>query len=178
MQIREHFAFCPKCGESADASANHRRFVCAVCSFQVYFNVGASVSGICTRSNGDVLLLKRMQAPRKDTWTLPGGFVEPGESGIEALVREVHEETGLIVTEPVAHSAFPNTYAYNGVTYETFDMVYVCSLEGLLTLDGTEVDAHRWFSPTELLDADISFPSLEKALLLYVSQSDLDLSNG
>ena len=57
-------------------------------------------------------------------------------------------------------------------------MVYVCSLEGLLTLDGTEVDAHRWFSPTELLVADISFPSLEKALLLYVSQCDLDLSNG
>jgi NADH pyrophosphatase NudC (nudix superfamily) len=170
MQIREHFAFCPKCGVTVDPSDNHRKFGCDQCGFQVYFNVGASVSGICIRSNGDVLLLKRMHAPRKGTWTLPGGFAEPGESGVEALVREVHEETGLIVTEPVAHSAFPNTYVFNGVTYATFDMVYVCQVAGAPILDGTEVDAHRWFSPFELLDADISFPSLEKALLLYVAQ--------
>lgn len=30
--------------------------------------------------------------------TPPGGGVEPGESGIAAVVREVHEETGLIVS--------------------------------------------------------------------------------
>jgi ADP-ribose pyrophosphatase YjhB (NUDIX family) len=119
-----------------------------------------------------------MRAPREGTWTLPGGFVEPGESGVEALVREVHEETGLIVRESVAHSAFPNTYAYNGVTYETFDMVYVCGLEGALSLDGTEVDAHRWFSPAELLDVDISFPSLRSAIMLYVAECNQNVSSG
>ena len=178
MQIREHFAFCPKCGESADASANHRRFVCVVCSFQVYFNVGASVSGICVRSNGDVLLLKRMHAPREGTWTLPGGFVEPGESGTDALLREIQEETGLMAHNPVPHSAFPNTYTYGGVTYETFDMVYVCGLEGSLNLDGTEVDAHRWFSPAELPDVDISFPSLRSAIMLYVADCNQNVANG
>jgi NADH pyrophosphatase NudC (nudix superfamily) len=172
MQIRQHFVYCPKCGVSAEPSDNHRKFRCDGCGFEVYFNVGASVSGICRQSNGDVLLLKRMHTPRQGSWTLPGGFVDPGESGIEALVREVHEETGLIVTEPVAHSAFPNNYVYNGVTYATFDMVYVCHVAGAPMLDGTEVDAHRWFSPAELPYVDVSFPSLRGALMLYVTQCD------
>lgn len=178
MQIREHFAYCPKCGVEAESSENHRMFGCEHCGFTLFFNVGASVSGICLRENGDVLLLKRMHQPRKGSWTLPGGFTEPHESGLDALVREVYEETGLSVTEPTAHSAFPNTYVYKGVTYATFDMVYVCKVAGAPMLDGTEVDAHRWFSLTELLDADISFPSLKNAIDLYVSQHGLKKTTG
>jgi ADP-ribose pyrophosphatase YjhB (NUDIX family) len=45
--------------------------------------------------DGDRVLLVR----RLDTgdWELPGGRVEPGESALDALVREVAEETGLLV---------------------------------------------------------------------------------
>jgi len=172
MNIREHFAFCPKCGGAASPSDNHRKFSCEQCGFQVYFNVGASVSGICRRTNGDVLLLKRMHPPRAGTWTLPGGFVEPGESGLDALIREINEETGLDVKKAVAQSAFPNSYTFDGVTYATFDMVYVCDLEGDISLDGTEVNAHRWFAVSELHQAEISFPSLRSAITLYVAQQD------
>ncbi|SEW21294.1 NUDIX domain-containing protein [Halobacterium jilantaiense] len=37
---------------------------------------------------------------KRDRWTLPMGRVDPGESVREAVVREVREEAGLVVTGP------------------------------------------------------------------------------
>jgi 8-oxo-dGTP pyrophosphatase MutT (NUDIX family) len=42
---------------------------------------------------GRILLVKHNYGPRN--WELPGGRVEPGESPLEAVIREVQEETGL-----------------------------------------------------------------------------------
>lgn len=47
---------------------------------------------------GRLLLIRRATEPSKGCWSLPGGRVEPGESAAEAAAREVHEETGLVVT--------------------------------------------------------------------------------
>jgi len=45
-----------------------------------------------------VLLVRRGHAPYEGSWTLPGGKVELGETGPEALRRELKEECGLEVT--------------------------------------------------------------------------------
>ena len=41
-------------------------------------------------------MVQRAIEPRKGMWTLPGGFIELGETTEEAALRELREETGLI----------------------------------------------------------------------------------
>ena len=50
--------------------------------------------------DGRILIARRARGPALGVWTLPGGVVEAGETLTEALVREVHEETGMTI-EPV-----------------------------------------------------------------------------
>lgn len=56
------------------------------------------VGGIVHDSSGRLLLVRRGNAPGRGLWSVPGGRVEPGETDVEAVTREVREETGLSVT--------------------------------------------------------------------------------
>jgi len=46
---------------------------------------------------GKILLVKRGREPFKGEWAVPGGRIDEGESAEQCLVREMGEETGLIV---------------------------------------------------------------------------------
>jgi len=50
--------------------------------------------------NDKVLLVQRRQPPKQDFWALPGGLVETGELCVDAICREVLEETGLTIVDP------------------------------------------------------------------------------
>ncbi len=47
--------------------------------------------------DGRILLVRRARQPGKGTYTLPGGRVEFGETLVEAVQREVCEETSLAI---------------------------------------------------------------------------------
>ncbi len=53
--------------------------------------------GAVVVDQGRLLLIRRGKPPRPGQWSLPGGGQELGESHTEAALREVREETGLIV---------------------------------------------------------------------------------
>ena len=55
------------------------------------------VGAVVKDERGRLLLIKRGHEPGVGLWSLPGGRVEPGETDAEALVREMREETGLVV---------------------------------------------------------------------------------
>jgi 8-oxo-dGTP diphosphatase len=48
-------------------------------------------------ANDRVLLARRGREPMLGEWSIPGGLLEVGESLSEAVMRELHEETGLAV---------------------------------------------------------------------------------
>lgn len=45
-----------------------------------------------------LLVVQRANPPAAGQWSLPGGRVEPGEEAHAAVIREVHEETGITIT--------------------------------------------------------------------------------
>jgi ADP-ribose pyrophosphatase YjhB (NUDIX family) len=49
----------------------------------------------------EVLLHRRVKDPNNGLWVAPGGKLEPDESPTECAVREMHEETGLKIEDPV-----------------------------------------------------------------------------
>ena len=57
----------------------------------------ACVGAVIFDAGGRLLLVKRANPPARGTWSIPGGRVEAGETDEQAVVREVHEETGLHV---------------------------------------------------------------------------------
>ena len=60
----------------------------------------AELTVLCLlRDGGRILLQNRLKRDWRG-YTLPGGHVERGESFVDAVVREMREETGLTVIEP------------------------------------------------------------------------------
>lgn len=55
---------------------------------------------LCLVRRGNEILLQNRIKKDWTGYTLPGGHVEPGESFVDACVREVREETGLTVLNP------------------------------------------------------------------------------
>lgn len=56
----------------------------------------AAVGGIVFKDNA-VLLVQRGNPPAKGEWAIPGGRIKLGETLNEAVVREIWEETGIVV---------------------------------------------------------------------------------
>ncbi|MFD7734306.1 NUDIX domain-containing protein [Kitasatospora phosalacinea] len=52
---------------------------------------------VAVRPDGSVLLIERGWPPHQGLLALPGGHVDTGESALAAAVRELHEETGVLI---------------------------------------------------------------------------------
>lgn len=99
-------------------------------------------------TDGRVLIAQRPEGKTlAGLWEFPGGKVEPGERPEETLIRELHEELGIVVKEPCLA---PLTFASHA--YESFHLLmplYVCRRwEGFVV--GREGQALKWARPKDL----------------------------
>lgn len=109
-------------------------------------------SGACIANDaGEILLQKRK--PDQNIWGIPGGALEYGESAMEALHREVKEETGLevVIEYPIG------VYTKYFMEYENGDIAQIiayffkCSIRGgALRIDNRETYALEYFNRNSL----------------------------
>ena len=101
-------------------------------------------------------------------YSLLAGFVEPGESLEAAVIREVFEESGLVVINPVYMGSQPWPFPASLMVGFSAQVDPAHSLE--LQPDGTEIVDLRWFSREELRNSreHVSLPgrpSIARAMI-------------
>jgi len=101
-------------------------------------------------------------------YSLLAGFVEPGESLESAVIREVFEESGIRVIDPVYLGSQP--WPFPASLMVGFLATVDPAVESTLTPDGDEILDLRWFSRDELTAAlgEIALPghtSIARAIL-------------
>jgi ADP-ribose pyrophosphatase YjhB (NUDIX family) len=99
---------------------------------------------------GRVLLVRRGREPLKGQWSLPGGMLEVGEALTAGVVREVQEETGLMV-EPLELIELLDRIHRDGerVRYHYVIADYLCRVAGGELKAASDADAVRWVERAE-----------------------------
>lgn len=97
----EPMRYCPycTCPLEEQPAFGRTRPVCPTCGYVHFLTPKVGVS-ILVEQDGRVLLVRRAIEPGLGQWSLPSGFIEWDESPEVAAVREVGEETGLVVADP------------------------------------------------------------------------------
>jgi len=99
---------------------------------------------------GRVLLVRRGSEPLKGHWTLPGGVLEVGETLVEGVMREVREETGLLVEPLELVELLDRIHREAGrVRYHYVIADYLCRVTGGEMSAASDADAVRWVERAE-----------------------------
>ncbi|MBN2621664.1 aspartate 1-decarboxylase [candidate division WOR-3 bacterium] len=125
----KHHKYCPVC-QSYLVKKDHDgmiRLVCEHCGWVHYMNPLPSVAALVfSDDRSHVLLVKRGELPKKGSWALPTGFLEQNETCEEAVIRELHEETGLRATvKELINVHCERTKEYGSVVLIGFEMTIV-----------------------------------------------------
>lgn len=112
-----------------------------------------AASAVVKNAEGSLLLIKRAKPPEAGCWTLPGGRVENGECLEEAAVREVYEETGLIIRIHRELGQLDLSDGRGG-TFEIHD--FLASLADGELVAGDDAAEAGWFSAHQLADLNLT----------------------
>ena len=164
MPVRMPFRYCPRCAtplEKVD-DHGHRRPVCPLCGW-VHYRNPVPAAGVILEREGRVLMVKRRYAPRAGAWCLPAGFMEYGETPEHCAVREMEEETGLLVRLTGLFGVYAGL---DDPRARAVLILYTARREGGRLRAGDDAQAAKWFGPARPPRA-IAFAAHRQALQEY-----------
>jgi ADP-ribose pyrophosphatase YjhB (NUDIX family) len=138
---------------------------CPACGAVHYRNAKPTASALVIR-DGQVLLGRRGIEPGLGEWDIPGGFLEPWERPEEGAVRELAEETGLVVRTTELLTVLVDTYQGDVYTLNLYFLAEPVSGEPHPADDLIEL---RWFGPDEL-PSSMAFANCLEALATWRSR--------
>ena len=156
--------FCPSCGATVELRCpdddNRPRHICVACGM-IHYQNPKMVIGSIPEWEDKILLCRRAIEPRHGLWTLPGGFMENGETTAEAAIRETLEEAN-------ARIAIGDLYSMYSLSY--IDQVHLLFRAELLDMNfapGPESLEVRLFTEAEIPWNEIAFRPVKFSLEHY-----------
>ena len=158
--------YCGVCGsvtvKKIPEGDNRERDCCENCG-AIHYSNPKIICGTLPVKDGSVLLCKRAIEPRYGKWTLPGGFLENGETVSQGAFRETLEETDTEVKMGDLYSIF-NVPQINQV-YMLY-MAEVVYEDYSSTSESLEV---KFFNEEEIPWDELAFPFVPIVLKNYFS---------
>jgi NAD+ diphosphatase len=152
---RSRHQYCGVCGTAnAQARAGHvMRCTRPGCNNETFPRLDPAIIVLVTDASGERALLGRQASWPEGRYSTIAGFVEPGESLEEAVVREVAEETGVLVGEVRYDSSQPWPFPASLM----LGFHAVARSETITLRDGELQDA-RWFTRADVAAGHPALP--------------------
>lgn len=135
--------FCGSCGTPTEDSEGERAKRCPGCRHLAFPRLSPAV--IVAVRRGRELLLARGNAFPEQLYSVLAGFVDPGESLEETVVRELREEVGIEVRNVRYFGSQPWPYPHSLMIGFTAEYA-----GGEIAIDRTEIADAGWFAPERL----------------------------
>jgi ADP-ribose pyrophosphatase YjhB (NUDIX family) len=160
----EELRFCVRCGYplATRAVRGVPRRVCERCTHIHYVDPKLAV-GVAVFRAGRLLLVRRVMSPGRGRWSLPGGYLDPGEDPRAAAAREAAEEAGVTVEVGAVVDVFANPPDDGGAIF----ILYAASWVSGEPVAGDDADDAAFFARDAL--PPLAFTSTEHAVARWPS---------
>ncbi len=135
--------FCGRCGVPLRTKTGERAKECPQCGLLHFPRLAPAIIVLVER--GNQLLLARSRHFMPGMYSVLAGFVEPGESLEEAVVREVKEEVGIAIKNIKYFGSQPWPFPHSLMI--GFTATYA---SGEISLDDKEIEDAGWFTSDNL----------------------------
>ena len=158
--------FCNQCASPValriPPGDNLPRYVCGACGV-IHYQNPKIVAGCIPEWEGRILLCRRAIEPRLGLWTLPAGFMENGETTLQAAQREAMEEAGAEIDDSQLFAL------YNLPHISQVYIMFRGRLRGGRAAPGVESSEVMLVDEQDIPWNELAFPVIVETLQLYLA---------